>query len=50
MVELMKPELVELAQKEARTLYEEDPDLHLPEHQLLANRINQLYNTSGDVS
>ncbi len=50
MVELMSPELVELAQREARTLYEEDPDLQLPEHQLLAERINMLYDDSGDVS
>jgi len=50
MVELMSPELVELAQREARTLYEEDPDLELPEHQLLAERISILYDDSGDVS
>ncbi len=50
MIELMSPDLVELAQQEARTLYEEDPDLQLPEHLLLAERINMLYNDSGDVS
>jgi len=50
LVELMSPELVELGQREARTLYEEDPDLELPEHQLLAERITSLYADSGDVS
>lgn len=50
MVELMSPELVDLAQREARTIYEEDPDLQLPEHQLLFERINMLYSDTGDVS
>jgi len=50
MVELMSPQLVDLAQREARTIYEEDPDLQLPEHQLLAERISILYSDSGDVS
>ena len=50
MVELMSPQLVDLAQREARTIYAEDPDLQLPEHQLLAERISILYSDSGDVS
>ena len=50
MVEIMSPQLVELAQREARTIYEEDPDLKLSEHQLLAERISMLYADSGDVS
>ena len=33
------PPLVALAQREARTLYEEDPGLSLPEHRLLAERV-----------
>ena len=33
------PPLVALAQREARTLYEEDPALDLPEHRLLAERV-----------
>ena len=49
-IELMSPQLVELAQREARTLYEEDPELQLPEHRLLAERIASLYADSGDVS
>ncbi|MFN8531078.1 MAG: ATP-dependent DNA helicase RecG [Anaerolineae bacterium] len=47
---LMTPELVELAQREARTLYEEDPDLVLPEHSLLSERVNMLKNERADVS
>ena len=50
MVELTTPQLVELAQREARTLYEEDPELKLPAHQLLAERIAARYADSGDVS
>lgn len=50
LMELMSPELVELAQREARTIYEEDPDFELPEHQLLFERITMLYSDSGDVS
>ena len=49
-IESMPPELVELAQREARTLYEEDPELKLPAHRLLAERIAAQYADSGDVS
>ncbi len=49
-MESMPPELVELAQREARTLYEEDPELKLPAHRLLAQRIAARYADSGDVS
>jgi len=50
LVEMMSPHLVETAQREARTLYEEDPLLERPEHQLLAQRVRQLYNPVTDVS
>ncbi len=50
LAELMSPQLVETAQREARTLYEEDPLLERPEHQLLAQRVRQLYNPVMDVS
>ncbi|MDZ4669765.1 MAG: ATP-dependent DNA helicase RecG [Phototrophicales bacterium] len=50
LMEFMKPELVEMAQREARTLYEEDPYLTQPEHQLLKQRVDMLYNESTDVS
>ncbi len=48
--EMMTPELVELAQREARTLYEEDPDFKLPEHRLLAQRVEMLKDERTDVS
>lgn len=50
MTSLMTPPLVELAQREARTLYEEDPAWQLAEHRLLAESIASLYVDSGDIS
>ncbi|GAB4576139.1 MAG: hypothetical protein Kow0077_31130 [Anaerolineae bacterium] len=44
------PALVALAQREARTLYEEDPDLTLPEHRLLAERVAMWRSTQTDLS
>lgn len=50
LVEVMTPQLVELAQREARTLHEEDTYLIDPEHQLLAQRVDMLFNEESDVS
>lgn len=50
LAEAMMPSLVELAQREARTLFAEDPNLTLPEHDLLAQRVNMLYNPNSDIS
>ena len=50
LLEQMKPELVELAQQEARTLHEEDPDLQMAEHQLLLGRIQARYADVADLS
>ncbi|MBE2196447.1 MAG: ATP-dependent DNA helicase RecG [Anaerolinea sp.] len=52
MGEYMNPALVELAQLEARTLYAEDPDLSLPEHDLLRTQIERIFGVTsgGDVS
>lgn len=50
LAEAMMPSLVELAQREARTLFAEDPSLVLPEHHLLAQRVQMLYNPDSDVS
>lgn len=50
LVEAMKPELVELAQREARTLFEDDPLLEKDEHRLLAERIRTLQNPESDIS
>lgn len=50
LAEAMMPALVELAQREARTLFAEDPTLILPEHRLLAQRVQMLYNPESDIS
>ncbi len=50
LVELMNPRLVELAQREARTVYADDPLLARPEHQLLAQRLQALAERRGDIS
>jgi ATP-dependent DNA helicase RecG len=46
----MTPHLVELAQREARTIFEEDPTLSHEEHRLLAQRVGMLHNERTDVS
>jgi hypothetical protein len=46
----MTPQLVELAQREARTIYEEDPNLALPQHHLLAQRVVLALDERADVS
>jgi ATP-dependent DNA helicase RecG len=48
--EEVTPELTEMAHREARTIYAEDPDLELPEHALLRQRIEQLKDRRSDVS
>ncbi len=50
LMEAMTPELVELAQREARTIYVEDPYLSQEVHHLLAERVDMLYNDQSDVS
>jgi hypothetical protein len=42
--------MVELAQREARTVYAEDPYLNQPEHTLLAQRVQMLSDRRADVS
>lgn len=42
--------LVELAQHESQAIYAEDPDLSLPEHSLIARRIEQLQRRETDLS
>ncbi len=46
----LNPPLVALAQREARTIYEEDPDLTLPEHHLLAERVALWRSAQTDLS
>jgi ATP-dependent DNA helicase RecG len=48
--EFVTPELVALAQREARTIYEEDPDLSQEQHRLLAQRVQLLQDERSDVS
>ena len=43
-------ELIKEARFEARTLVEEDPDIKLPEHQLLAAFVSQLYPAKSEMS
>ena len=49
-LEAMTPHLVELAQREARTIYEEDPYLQQSQHALLAQRVVMLHRDDSDVS
>ncbi len=44
------PELVELAQAEAQTLFEEDPTLSLPQHKQLAAILQSRFPALGDIS
>ncbi len=43
-------DLAELSQREARTLFEEDPALELPEHRILAEHVRRIYANPGDIS
>jgi len=51
LAEFITPELVTMAQREARTLYEADPNLEEPQHALLAEAVKRLYaDSEGDIS
>jgi ATP-dependent DNA helicase RecG len=50
LAEQMTPQLVEMAQREARTIYEEDMNFVQEEHRLLSQRVNMLHNERSDVS
>lgn len=50
LAEFVTPDLVALAQREARTIYEEDPYLQNPEHSLLAQRVQIMQDERSDVS
>lgn len=43
-------ELAELSRREARTVFEEDPALSLPEHHLLAQAVGRINTDPGDIS
>ncbi len=46
----LTPKLIELAQAEARTLFEEDPALGLPRHKQLAAILRSRFPVLGDIS
>jgi ATP-dependent DNA helicase RecG len=50
LVEVMSPHMVEMAQREARTIYEEDPELRQEQLRLLAERVRMLHDERTDVS
>jgi ATP-dependent DNA helicase RecG len=50
LAEFVTPELTALAQREARTLYEEDPYLQDPAHLLLAQRVTMVRDEDSDIS
>ena len=50
LAEFMSPQLVALAQREARTIDVEDPGLQSPQHQLLATKVARLRDERSDVS
>lgn len=43
-------DLAELSQREARTLFEEDPTLERQEHRVLAEHVRRVYANPGDIS
>ncbi|UCG24459.1 MAG: ATP-dependent DNA helicase RecG, partial [Chloroflexota bacterium] len=42
--------LLEIARKEAMTLFEEDPQLERPEHEILGGQVQELWQQAGDIS
>lgn len=47
---VMDIQLVELAQQESRALFAEDPEMNLPEHALISNRISAIRKRQTDFS
>ncbi len=50
LAELITPDLLVEAQREARTILEADPELALPAHHLLAQQISRRFENSSDLS
>jgi ATP-dependent DNA helicase RecG len=50
LAELMNPRLVEIAQREARTVFAEDPQLEQTQHGLLVRRVKMLIDQRADIS
>lgn len=47
---LLDMDMLKIAQAEAQTIAAEDPDLALPEHQLLRQRVARFWQNAGDAS
>jgi ATP-dependent DNA helicase RecG len=47
---LLDMDMLKIAQTEAQTIAETDPELELPEHQLLRQRVARFWQDAGDVS
>ena len=43
-------DMLKIAQAEAQTIAEADPELEQPEHQLLRQRVARFWQDAGDVS
>jgi ATP-dependent DNA helicase RecG len=50
LAEAMDVHLVELAQQESKTIYAEDPELMLPDHALMAQRVITNRDSRSDLS
>ncbi|MFQ5611137.1 MAG: ATP-dependent DNA helicase RecG [Anaerolineae bacterium] len=50
LVKLTDTALLELARREAQTIFDEDPQLARPEHRLLARRLNEFWEQRADLS
>jgi hypothetical protein len=42
--------LLETARAEAQALFDEDPLLEAPEHQILSQQVKDLWHEAGDIS
>jgi hypothetical protein len=42
--------ILEEARKIAQEIFERDPELNQPEHQLLAQRVKEFWKSTGDLS
>lgn len=50
MASLLDMEMLELTQKEAKQIIDDDPMLEKPEHQALRNQVSKFWQSAGDIS
>jgi ATP-dependent DNA helicase RecG len=50
LVKLTDTKLLELARREAQTIFEKDPTLDLPEHRLLVRHLENFWNSESDLN